>query len=191
MKKKLLFALLIILTSNSFSQDSKFSLELNFPIPFGNNLIGQNYNGIVDLGASYKFANIAPINIGASLNTGILINNANLINRFPNFNVISYVIQPKVFGELNLGLLENFHPSLGLGYTVIITSANNRSDIIDLPNNTESGINFNLGLAYDITQKLFIKSQYDFIKLSANDNSVNNKFNTNVNILKIGFGYRF
>jgi opacity protein-like surface antigen len=192
MKQKFLLTLLLIFSIKSFSQDSKFSLELNYPIPIDNNFVGENYNGIIDIGADYRFANLNPVNIGISLNGGVLVNNSNQNNGFQNFKVTSYVIQPRIFGELDLESMDKFHPTVGLGYTIMVFNAsgtNNGFDVSDA-SDTQSGFNFNFGLAYDITEKLFVQAQYDFIKLGVDSDVPDIKFNTNVNILKIGLGYR-
>ena len=55
---------------------------------------------------------------------------------------------------------------------------------------TESGINLILGVAYDITKKLFTQVQYDFIKIGVDNEVPDTKYNRNINILKIGLGYR-
>ena len=182
----------MIIILKSFAQDSKFNLELNYPIPIDNNFVGENYSGIIDFGADYRFANLNPINIGVSFNGGILVNNSNQSNGFQDFKVTSYVIQPRVFGELDLESVQKFHPTVGLGYTIMIFEAsgtNNRFDVSD-SSDTQSGFNFNFGLAYDITEKLFAQAQYDFVKLRVDSEVPETKFNTNVNILKIGLGYR-
>lgn len=192
MKQKLLLTLLLIFSIKSFSQDSKFSFELNYPIPIDNNFIGKNYNGIIDVGVDYRIANLNPVNIGISLNGGILTNNSNQNKAFQNFKVTSYVIQPRIFGELDLESIDKFHPSVGLGYTIMVFDAsgiNNGLDVSDA-NDTQSGFNFNFGLAYGITEKLFVQVQYDFIKLEVDNDASDIKFNTNVNLLKIGLGYR-
>ncbi len=192
MKQKFLLTLLLIFSIKSFSQDSKFSLELNYPIPIGNNFVGENYSGIIDIGADYRFANLNPVNIGISLNGGVLVNNSNQNNGFENFKVTSYVIQPRIFGELDLESMDKFHPTVGLGYTIMVFNAsgtNNGFDVSDTID-TQSGFNFNFGLAYDITEKLFVQAQYDFIKLGVDSDVPDIKFNTYVNILKIGLGYR-
>lgn len=193
MKQKLLLILLLILTIKSFSQDSKFSIELNYPIPIDNNFVGENYNGIIDFGAAYRFANLNPLKMGASLNGGILVNNSNQNNGFRNFKVTSYVIQPRIFGELNLKSLEKFHPTVGLGYTVMVFNASGTNNGIDVSDGdiTDDGFNFNSGLKYDINEKVFAQVQYDFVKLGVDNDIPDTKFNRNINILKIGLGYRF
>ncbi len=192
MKQKFLLTLLLIFSIKSFSQDSKFSLELNYPIPIDNNFVGENYNGIIDIGADYRIANLNLVNIGISLNGGVLMNNSNQNNSFQNFKVTSYVIQPRIFGELDLESIDKFHPTVGLGYTIMVFNASgtyNGFDVSDA-SDTQSGFNFNFGLAYDITEKLFVQAQYDFVKLGVDNDVPDIKFNTNVNILKIGLGYR-
>ena len=72
----------------------------------------------------------------------------------------------------------NFQPS----------GPNNGIDISDESENL-SGFEFNLGTAYYINNKIFIQVQYDFTKLNVDD-VPNIKFNTNVNLLKIGIGFK-
>jgi len=192
MKQNFLLTLLLIFSIKSFSQDSKFSLELNYPIPIDNNFVGENYNGIIDIGVDYRLANLNPVNIGISLNGGVLVNNSNQNNGFRDFKVTSYVIQPRIFGNLDLESIDKFHPTVGLGYTIMVFDAsgiNNGFDVSDA-SDTLSGFNFNFGLTYDITEKLFVQAQYDFVKLRVDNDVPDLKFNTNVTILKIGLGYR-
>ena len=192
MKQNFLLTLLLIFSIKSFSQDSKFSLELNYPIPIDNNFVAENYNGIIDIGVDYRLANLNPVNIGISLNGGVLVNNSNQNNGFRDFKVTSYVIQPRIFGNLDLESIDKFHPTVGLGYTIMVFDAsgiNNGFDVSDA-SDTLSGFNFNFGLTYDITEKLFVQAQYDFVKLRVDNDVPDLKFNTNVTILKIGLGYR-
>ena len=194
MKQKLLLALLLIFSIKSFSQDSKFSLELNYPIPIDENFIGKNYNGIIDLGLKYRFSNLSFLNIGASLNAGILKNSKN--DRGQPFDVTAFAIQPRIFAELDSESLTKFHPSIGLGYTFMTFNASGIDSFNpDNPNSssssqTESGINLNLGVVYDITDRLFAQVQYDFVKIGVDNEVPDIKYNTNISILKIGLGYR-
>ena len=74
MKQKILLALLLLFAIQSFSQNSKLSIEVNFPIPIGDNFLGENYGGIVDAGVKYRFSELRILNIGASINGGFLKN---------------------------------------------------------------------------------------------------------------------
>ncbi|KZS41845.1 hypothetical protein AWE51_20845 [Aquimarina aggregata] len=182
MKKLLLLALVLTFISKTFSQDSKVSFELNYPIPVGDNFIENGYNGIIDLGVDYKFANLNPVNIGVSLNGGLLKNNVG-----DDFKITSYTLQPRIFGELNLESLPKIHPSIGIGYTVMIFDVSRPLDD-DVDN--QNGFNLNFGVSYDINNRFFTQIQYDFIKLGKEDDIPNTSFNRNVNILKVGLGYK-
>jgi opacity protein-like surface antigen len=57
-------------------------------------------------------------------------------------------------------------------------------------NRSDDGLNLNVAIAYDLTDALFVQVQYDYIRLSAR-NSIDSSYNKNVNIIKLGFGYRF
>ena len=195
MKQKLLLTLILIFTIKSFSQDSKLSLELSYPVPIDENFIGQNYNGIADLGLKYRFSNLELLNIGIGVNAGMYKNTKN--DRVQPFDVTTYIFSPKIFAELKLKPLTKLHPTIGVGYSFINANSTdvegfnieNYSSISS--SETESGMNLNLGIAYDITDKLFAQVQYDFIKIGVNKDVPDIKYNTNINILKIGLGYQF
>ena len=191
MKQKLLLTLLLIFTIKTFSQDSKFSIEANYPITIDNNFLGEDSYGIIDLGLKYRFAEFNPVQIGISLNGGVLIDNSNQNNSPQDFLVTTYIIQPKIFAELNLESIEKLHPFLGLGYTFMnfqLSGSNNGMDVSGESDNL-SGFGLNLGVAYDISNKVFVQVQYDFTKLNVDD-VPDIKFNTNVNLLKIGIGLK-
>lgn len=179
-------------TMVSFSQDSKFSLELNYPTMVDNNFVRKNYNRLVDFGADYRIKNFNPINVGFSLNVGLMKNNSEPNNEFEDFKIALYTIQPRVFAELDLESVKRFHPTVGLGYTFMIFNALISNNEFDMPgaNDTLSGFNLNFGLVYDILDKFFAQIQYDFIKVKAKNDVPDINFNTNINILKIGLGYR-
>lgn len=191
MRKTFLFLLLIISLS-SFSQNSKLSLELNYPLPIDNNFIGKNYTGIIDLGAKYKIISKDLVNLGIALNTSLLIFANKNNNSNPNYTVYAYPIQPKIFCEFNIKSIEKLHPYTSLGYSFIVykaTGTNFENDNFSL-NRTESGININFGLAFDITNIFFVNGQYDFIKLKKDDTIPNSTYNKNINIIKFGIGLR-
>ncbi|WP_341225412.1 outer membrane beta-barrel protein [uncultured Arcticibacterium sp.] len=178
MKYKVLVPLLMFFALKSFSQDSKFNLEFNYPIPVGDNFIVKNYFGTLDLGAKYRFTESKPFNMGASLNSGILL--------FSKSKVITYLIQPKLFGELNIESLKRLHPTIGLGYTFMLSSSSFDENI-----DNQAGLNLNASIAYEISSKLSVITQYDYIKLNVKNNIPNTNFNTKIRIIKIGLGYHF
>jgi opacity protein-like surface antigen len=165
---------------------------MHYPILIDQNFIGKNYNGIIDVGAKYRFSEITNINIGASINGGILVNNTNDNNGNQDFTVKSYLIQPKIFAELKIESISKLHPFVGFGYSFMVFDASGTNNGFDVSgsNETESGINANFGIAYDITKKIFIDIQYDYVKLKVDKETPNTTFNTNVNLLKVGLGFR-
>ncbi|WP_299438239.1 outer membrane beta-barrel protein [uncultured Aquimarina sp.] len=199
MKRTFITIFLIAFAIKTFSQDSKFSAELNFPYPFDNNFIADNYNGIIDIGAKYRFINSRKIAVGISINAGYFKSNSELTRFYGDLKIKSYLLQPKFFAELNL---YRFHPFVGIGYTSMIFKSSVSDDEIAFlsgnggfrdgfsVNNSQSGIDLNAGLQYDITKKIFIQAQFDYIILSREPPIINSKYNTNVNLLKFGLGYR-
>lgn len=190
--KKILLITLLNFNLVLFSQESKLSIELNYPIPVDNNFIGKNYTGIVDIGGKYKIINKEVINFGIALNAGLLTFNNSKNNSPQNYKIYAYPIQPKVFCEFNIKNIEKLYPYTSIGYSFIIfkaTGTNNGYNVSDF-NDTQSGVNLNFGLAYDITSKLFINGQFDFIKLQKEKGIPNSTYNTNINLVKLGIGIR-
>jgi hypothetical protein len=179
MKLKLLI-LLLIFSIKSYSQDSKFSIESNFPIPTGNNFIKENYSGIVDLGFKMRLIKTNYLNIGFLLNGSLFIYKENSIQSyFKNL----YTIQPKILTELNG--LEKFRPFLGLGYSLMTYRKTGSVD---------NGINFSLGINYNINKKIYLQIQYDVITGTdkytyRRSNYYPVVLNSDINIIKAGIGY--
>ncbi|AOW20581.1 outer membrane protein [Urechidicola croceus] len=194
MKKKLLLTIAVLFSLPFFAQYSNFSIELNYPIPIDKNFIGKNFNGIADLGFKYKFSSAKTLNIGASINSSLLANKT--INNRPSFELTVFSIQPRLFAELSSETLENFRPSIGLGYTFMIFSIFDKNNFNPqnpngpVDSETYSGLNLNLGMSYDISNQFYGQIQYDFVKLGSDSDFTDSKYNSNVNILKIGVGYR-
>ena len=193
MRQKLLLTFLLIFTIKAFSQDSKFSIELNYPIPIDDNLIGRNYNGIVDAGIKYRFVNLDYMNVGVSFNAGMYKNSKN--DRVQPFDVTSYIFSPRIYSEFKIKSISKLRPYVGLGYSILKFKAdvdrfNSQNNLSISSSESENGINLNFGIAYDLTNQLFAQIQYDFIKIGVNSEIPDIKYNTNINILKIGLGYR-
>lgn len=190
MKYKILL-ILAFFSLESFSQDSKMSIEVNYPLTFGKNYISENYKSVVDVGVKYIFSTIKTIDIGASINAGLFKYNYILFDDYglsQDVKVSTYSIQPRIFSQLNIESIEKLKPTFALGYSLLLSKAShNLNNVKD--NETQGGLNINLGISYNIKDNFFVQTQYDFIKLSSN-NVPNIKYNTNINILKFGIGYR-
>ena len=190
MKQKTILLLLISVVSNSFSQNEKFGIEVNYPVFFDNNFIGENYSGIVDLGLSYSFINTSFADFGTSFNTSILKDSNK--GSFSEYDITVFSFQPTIYGEFKIISLDKFHPIARLGYTIL-----SFSDAYDFSTGEElespssrTGFNLGIGIAYRIFNKLFLKAEYDFTKLSQASNFFDSKFNSNVNVLTFGLHYR-
>jgi len=195
MKTKITLIIFLLITTNLLSQNSKFSIEVNFPVLIDNNHYGENYNGIIDLGLKYRISNFGFMDVGFALNTSLFDTNYKISSEITTFDVKESVffIRPKVFSEINFKSNEKIHPSIGLGYTFIESKVSAKSS--DLPNESKSysdkGLNLYVGIAYDISNKIFIQAQYDYIKKEVSKDIPDYKYYSNINFLNIGLGYRF
>jgi len=127
--------------------------------------------------------------VGVALNAGVLYFN-NDQRYFQDYSVTNYMIQPKIFGEFNI---QKVNPFFGIGYTSMIFdhSGNNNRYTIIKESVTQSGIDLNLGIKYQTLKNIFVQIQYDYIILDVGDEIQRIKYNTNVNLFKIGVGYNF
>jgi len=196
MKQKLFYTLLLLTAIHTFSQETKFSIEANYPFTMGENFIGNNYKGVADAGIKYRFTDVKLVNLGLSINGSLLNYNFKVQDDFSepfDYKVNAYFIQPRIFAELIITSIEEFHPSASLGYSFILFNVTG-PDPLDFSNETakdsQDGINLNVALAYDLTEKIFIQLQYDFIKLGTSNDIPNTTYNTNVDLVKIGLGFR-
>ena len=196
MKHKLFYTLLLLITIHTFSQETKFSIEANYPFTMGENFIGNNYKGIADAGIKYRFTDVKLVNLGLSINGSLLNYSFKIQDDFSepfDYKVNAYFIQPRIFAELIITSIKEFHSSASLGYSFILFNVAG-PDPLDFSNETakdsQDGINLNVALAYDLTEKIFIQLQYDFIKLSTSNDIPNTTYNTNVDLVKIGLGFR-
>ena len=190
MKRKIFLVVLLILSLKSVGQDQKFGIELGYPILIDDNFIGSNYSSIIDLGLSYRIARTDLIDFGITLNSFILksANDGSL----SEFDITVVGIQPSLYGEFKIEALGSFHPLARVGYTIL-----SFSDAFDLStgqqldsNDSRSGFNFGIGAVYGITNRLFVKIEYNFTKLNKDSEVFDSDFNTNVNILLVGLGYK-
>jgi len=182
MNKKILLIIALALSINSFSQNSKFSVELSYPILIsekGNDFDFIDFNGIIDLGVKYNLTENKKIDFSVGINTTLL--KFKVDDGFTKFTRNHYIFQPKIFGKINL--IENGKLDLisGLGYSFDFNSTENGKG------KTYSGINFNAGMNYLFTEKIFLHIQYDFIMYNKSELVY---YNENLSLVKLGIGIK-
>ncbi|HLW33901.1 MAG TPA: outer membrane beta-barrel protein [Aequorivita sp.] len=184
------------MTQFLFSQDSKISLEVNFPISLGNNFFGEDYNGIVDVGAKYRIVNISNLNLGISVNGSYFKKKAKLYipsypgdfqNPYDASEITNFTILPRAFAELTLESLPKLRPFVGLGYGFLIFNTASRGVASPSSSVTLNGLNGNVGAYYLLTNSIYAQLQYDYIKLFDED-VLGQPDANNVSIIKFGLG---
>ncbi|WP_158975156.1 outer membrane protein [Cellulophaga sp. L1A9] len=199
MKQKLLllisFALVSISLTAQDNSEKKWSIEANYPISVGDEL-GNDTPAILDLGLKYRFLDLNIVKIGAGINTGVFTQNVgNEEQEFSvDFDETYWLIQPKIFAEFDIPGVDKLRPSFGLGYTFVESKAKGLFAGESVNDNFSSGgLNVNLGLTYDLTEKFFLQAQYDYIRDSADSEFEGNNFRIeqNLSFIKLGVGFRF
>ena len=144
--------------------------------------MGVYYNGLIDLGGSYKYGELSFFNLGTSINLSVL--NRDFSDEYSERKITSYMVQPKLFVELALESIKKLKPIFGLGYNFILID-NTPSSMTG----SETGFNLSLGTKYYISERINFNMIYDFTKLNLADDVPNTTFNSDIHILKIGLGY--
>ncbi|MBU2997659.1 outer membrane beta-barrel protein [Cellulophaga baltica] len=186
---------MFLIATSLCAQDQKWSIEANYPISVGEDL-GNDVPGIIDLGLKYRFVDLNIVKLGASINAGVLNGNVGSgdFDNSIDFDETDWLIQPRVFTDITIPTLSKLHPSVGLGYT-FIESKFDGSSFGESFDNTESfgGLNINLGLSYDIINRIFVQVQYDYVRSNYDYevNDVEYENDQNLGFLKLGVGFRF
>ncbi|WP_282178857.1 outer membrane beta-barrel protein [Maribacter stanieri] len=205
MNKVILASFLVFSSFIVHAQDQKWSVEANYPLVANSNL-QNDFNGVLDLGIKYRFANLGPVILGVGFNAAYLKN----FNKFTygsasgqdlesDYKAKQFLLQPKLFAELPIPGLSALRPQIGIGYSFSIVDIyyDNGDQFFSDNTNTEGGLNLNLGLSYDISQRFFVQVQYDYINLNLEGESEINgqtstyDFKEKTGFLKPGVGFRF
>lgn len=194
MKYNFLLVFIFVFTVKSFSQCSRLNVELSHPISNKNNFVEEKFNGFMDLGLKYRFVRNNILNLGVSANIGIFNNSKKNVD--DPLDITANIIQPRLFAEFNIQALPMIHPSIGVGYTYLTFNASGINSFNpDFPENlnlktTESGLNLNLAIAFDITNRFFLQAQYDLVNPETVDKTPYMTFNDQLHFFKVGIGYR-
>ncbi|QHI35846.1 hypothetical protein IMCC3317_11940 [Kordia antarctica] len=201
MKKLIIFTLLLTFQFG-IAQDNterKFEIGLHYPLSTGDNFMVFAYDGLVGLDFKYQFTDTKLI----SPKVGFSVDYFNY-NFVDDVNGGAFVLKPEIIGEFNIESLPKLKPYLSLGYSIFTTSLNVASTGFNLGNpdpttqpngdrytDTQSGISYGFGAAYDLTEKFFVEVSADFIKLSLDGETSGNRYNENIHTVNMGVGLRF
>ena len=192
MKLRILF-LFLLFSLFSNAQTSKFSVEAAYPLPIDQNFLGDHFNGIGDLGLKYRIKNLQVINIGVSVNGSMYTYDDTVsFAELPvsDFKTTLYMIQPRAWAEINLKKIIKIHPFAGIGYTFLMAKRDFDSDAYSDDSTSQSGVNLNVGLSYDIFPKVYLFGSYDYTMLTELDGAPSTTYNTKASVLKLGVGVR-
>ncbi len=188
MKYLLTVAFCILCSLGLQAQDRNWSFELNKISPIDDNFT-KSSNGYLDLGVKYQKEILTNASLGLTLNTGFLYRNPD------NITVHTAVFQPKLVAELKLPFANSVRVFGGYGYSYMVFYSFDMLQTKDgskhpLPTSVQSGWSYNLGASYDLSERIFCHFQYDFIKLGEEEGIPHTKYNSHVNLLQIGLGWR-
>lgn len=196
MKYKLLLIPVLLLSINSIAQNLnyKWSVEVNYAVVPEDGFGGDD--NIIEIGMKYRFTDLSFLQLGFGVNGGF--SNKNHEGASIDGRTNRYYIQPRLFSEFKIPGIERLRPTIGLGYSILNEDTSVISNGEDVSGNTTNGgFNFNLGVAYDITNRFFVQAQYDFINLNVRDEFIfqgeviKPDYQEKLNNIKIGVGFRF
>ncbi len=192
MKTNRIFFLLIFISITSFSQDKKFSFEINYPLAISNGI--ENFTGIADANIKYRFAEGELFKYGASLTFDYL--KANLPFNSEDLARDYFFYHINGFAEMTIPSAERIHPFVGAGFTYVsyeyeyIRGVNGFSTI-ETKKERDPGFNLKLGIQYDFTSNLFIQSYFHYIRSLRKSEFDDGIIGINYNQVKFGIGLRF
>jgi opacity protein-like surface antigen len=190
MKKLLIFGIIWHCTY-FHAQLNTWSIEMSYPMVIDNNFVGQNFNGLLDLGLNYNIHEQLNYRISGSLHNSLFKDRTEIIDPNTDFDYLLWFIQPRVKVDFIFNNLPQVHPYLGIGYSFMVQFTNgNAATFFPESGSTRSGFNIIGGLTFDIKDHWYANAGYDFVKLSQTGNA-SNPYLQNVNVIKIGFGYKF
>mgnify|MGYP001791758992 FL=1 len=193
MTKHVVLALGLLISICATAQDKKWSIEANYPISVGDEL-GNDNPAIIDLGVKYRFTKLGIINIGAGLNAGVFRDNITSVTESisVDFDETNWLIQPKVFAEIQVPALPKLRPFVSVGHTIITSKF--KGDLLvgdaNVESSTDGGFNLGFGLSYDVTKNFFILVQYDYVRNTIGIDGLTD-IKKDLGYFKIGVGYRF
>ena len=195
MKNNLLLIILFLLSINAISQNKKFSIDINYPLSLSNGEFDK-ISGIIDGSLKYRFKETDLLEFGISYTFDLLKGKISPFVNEPDLNKNFIFHHLDVFSELNLNSTDRFHPFFGLGYTMLNYDyeyfyGNNEFTEIRTKKENDSGINFNLGLKYDISDMFFVQTYFHYIRTFRKSVISDKNIGINNNQLKFGLGYRF
>ena len=205
MNKVILASFLVFASFIVRAQDQKWSIEANYPLVANSNL-QNDFNGVLDLGIKYRFANLGPVILGAGFNAAYLKNFDSFTYGGPGFQdqefdykAKQFLFQTKIFAEVAIPGLAKLKPQIGVGYAKVIDDVYLKDgvDVQTDDSNTDGGLNLNFGISYDLSDKFFIQVQYDFLNVHRKgENTRDNQtftydFNEKIGLIKAGVGFRF
>ncbi|RXR20789.1 hypothetical protein EQG63_02315 [Flavobacterium amnicola] len=193
MKNRIVVIVLLFLSVTAISQNKKFSIDVNYPLSL-NAYEFQKINGIIDASFKYRFKETNAMKLGASYTFDLLNEkdpfNNEVLDRKYSFHHLD------VFSEFKLNNAEKLHPFVGIGYSMLFSEyeyfySQNQFTEIKTEKYNAGGLNFNLGLSYDISPKFFIQSYFHYVRIYRESPITNKMSGINYNQIKLGAGFRF
>lgn len=196
MKQFFITSAFVFISLITNAQDQKWSIEANYPIQ----LIKDRSDPKLafDTSLKYRFLNTDLLHLGLDFNIGFELYKPG-VNNDDTFKSTNYILQPKVFAEFDLPFFPKLNPVVGLGYSVFFYEQSGSISGVQLnsDNNSDGGVNLEIGVIYDISKRFFIQAKYDHIRLrnkgvsTIDGESFSYDFTDNIDRLKVGVGFRF
>ncbi len=185
----LLFFLFSVYTINVFAQDHPWSLNVSSLTTVDDNFMS-NHSSHFDVGLKRNTFYLEDMRIAFGGNIG------SLSREFaPDQYVYTFVLQPKIYAEVDLEVLNRIKPRIGVGYSFLVAvpvqNISMYSEDEVLETTVQGGIGTNIGLTVGISDRIFVHVDYDFIKLDKDKEVKDISYNRNINFLKFGLGFTF
>ena len=194
MIKNNLFLVLVFFGSFILTaQDKKMAVTLAYPYIVSQEERLVEDTGILDFGFRYLFFTKDRVHVGVSAN-GVLSSGKNDLATSSSAKNTSFLVQPRIFGALDIDSQQKLQAFLSAGYsvgfyafksTISAQDAGQEGNLQNTSNTTAGGIGLGIGASYNINETWFSHLQYDYNGQDGDTRS------GNISYIKLGVGYRF
>lgn len=190
--KYIFISFAIVISLGGYSQNKKFSIELNYPIIIKSNY--DNHSGIIDGAIKYRLIDLNKIKTGISISYDYSIGHVE--TQFaPKYKRKRTYYNINLFEELHFSKLKNLRPFMSFGYTLLFYKYEHNVGQYydsDYSNKRYNGLNIKAGVSYSVYKNIYVQTNYQYVyTLSGTGYPYYKTVLNGVNQIKFGVGYRF
>lgn len=183
------YLIILVIALSSFlqinAQDSGVSFELHYPAIFADE--NNNYSdvqGVFGGAIQYQLTDNNKFNYGVEYKFDISqVKKVGRDSTIPVTNRNILINHLNIFSKLNLDDYEKFKMYVDAGFSTYKDQENSKSQSFN-------GFNGGLGLSYDMIERVYLHTSFNYIKAFKKDKQTDNVETESQQIIRIGIGFK-